>query len=348
MPKILMCGHFANWKESFDGQTIKTINLYKELSQKYGKENIIISDTYFIKRNPFKFILNLRHNVKKVDNVIILPAQRGIKVIAPLLNFLNRKKNFKIHYVVIGGWLPDVTANNKKLEKNLKKIDYIYVETTNTIKRLKKMGFSNLCQMNNFKSLSVSKKNYNFNNQRLNCCIFSRIEYLKGINDAIDAINEVNLKSNKKIYLDLYGKIKDEYKEELQSKINNSKYVSYKGIINSDKSVETIENYDLLLFPTLYYTEGIPGTIIDSYFAGVPILSSRWENFADVIDENNTGLGYEFKNREELEKKLIEILNGEHNLKRMSANCKEKAINYLPDNSLDILYENLLESNGNK
>lgn len=341
MTKILICGHFANGANSFDGQTIKTVNLYKELLEKYGKENVIISDTYFIKKCPFKFFYNLKCNVNKVDNVIILPAQRGIKIIVPLLNFWNKKKRFKIHYVVIGAWLPDVAINNKFLQKNLKRINFIYVETRNTIKRLTEMGFDNLYQMNNFKKLVVSKNKYKSNTNELKCCIFSRIEYLKGINDAIDVVDEINAKSSKKIYLDLYGKIKDEYILEFQKKIKNNEYISYKGIIDPNKSVETIENYNLLLFPTLYYTEGIPGTIIDSYFAGVPVLSSKWENYTDVIDENKTGLCYKFKDKEEFKKILLNILDNRYSLEQMSNNCKKIASKYLPDNSLDVLYQNL-------
>lgn len=348
MKKILICGHFANGANSFDGQTIKTVNLYKELLEKYGKDNIIISDTYFIKKRPFKFFYNLKCNINKVDNVIILPAQRGIKIIVPLLNFWNKKKNFKIHYVVIGAWLPDIAISNKFLQKNLKKINFIYVETQNTIKRLAKMNFDNLYQMNNFKKLVVSRNKYKSNLKELRCCIFSRIEYLKGINDAIDVVNEINSENSKKIYLDLYGKIKDEYALEFQKRIENSKYISYKGIVDSNESVKTIEDYNLLLFPTLYYTEGIPGTIIDSYFAGVPVLSSKWENFTDVIVENTTGLGYKFEDKKEFKNILLDILNNKYNLEQMSNNCKKRALNYLPDNSLNVLYKNLGDLDGNK
>lgn len=35
MTSILICGHFANNKISYDGQTIKTVNIYLELSKKY-------------------------------------------------------------------------------------------------------------------------------------------------------------------------------------------------------------------------------------------------------------------------------------------------------------------------
>ena len=341
MAKILICGHFNNWKESFDGQTIKTINIYNEIVKKYGKANVFISDTYFIKKKPFSFFYNLFKNIKKVDNVIILPAQRGVKIIVPFLNFFNKKKKFKIHYVVIGGWLYSLIKDNKYLINEVKKIDYIYAETNKLISLLKKLDLDNMYQMNNFKNLTISNKKYIIDKNIMKCCIFSRIEYLKGIGDAIDVVNAVNLNSDKKIFLDIYGKVKDEYANDFFNLIKGNDYIKYKGVITPNDSVKTIENYNLLLFPTLYFTEGIPGTIIDSYFAGVPVLSSKWESFDDVVIEGVTGISYTFKNISDFEGKLKDILKGNYNLLKMSSECKKFSYNYLPDISLKILYDNI-------
>ena len=348
MGKILICGHFANNKISYDGQTIKTINVYKELVKKYGSDNVIVIDTYFIKKRPLKFFIDVFKQVKLVDNVIVLPAQRGIKIIIPLFNFLKFNYKFKIHYIVIGSWLPSLIKDKKRLTKNLKKVEYIYLETNGSINKLKKCGFKNLYQMNNFKNLKVSNNKYVLSKEVLKCCIFSRIEHLKGINDAIDVVDELNLKNKRKITLDLYGKVKAEYKQQFYKKIENNEFINYKGVINSEDSVLTLEKYDLLLFPTLYYTEGIPGTIIDAYFAGVPVLSSKWENFDEVIEDGVTGIGYKFGKTDEFKNKMLEILNGKYNLTKMSCNCKKNAKEYLPEESMRILYENLGDLNANK
>ena len=66
---------------------------------------------------PFKILASLFSS----DNVIILPAQNGLKVIMPLVALLNVFFGRKIHYVVIGGWLPDMVKNHKWLRFFLKK-----------------------------------------------------------------------------------------------------------------------------------------------------------------------------------------------------------------------------------
>lgn len=83
--------------------------------------------------------------------------------------------------------------------------------------------------------------------------------------------------------------------------------IRYRGSAPFYKSVEILSKYFALLFPTRYRTEGIPGTIIDAYAAGVPVISAKWESFADVVDEGVTGIGFEIENWNELKTILLQI-----------------------------------------
>ena len=49
---IAMIGHFGGQENFTDGQTVKTKNLYKELSEQTDWE-ILIVDTYYKNKNPF-------------------------------------------------------------------------------------------------------------------------------------------------------------------------------------------------------------------------------------------------------------------------------------------------------
>ena len=274
-----------------------------------------------------------------------MPAHRGVKVIVPLLNFLNKKNKFKIHYILIGGWLPSLVKNNSFMKKQLLKIDYIYVENTITIRELNILGIKNTFQMNNFKNLTLSSYKKNFDNNEFRCCIFSRIEEKKGITDAATVINIIKNKYNKNLYLDLYGAINEDYKRVLDGILRNNDNINYKGVVDSDKSVETIEKYDMLLFPTKYYTEGIPGTIIDAFFAGVPILYSNWENSHDILKNNYTGIEYKFNDINDFVNKLLSVINKKSILYKYSHNCQKEALKYTPQTSMIILYTNI---NNNK
>ncbi len=343
MNKICICGHFANGTKSYDGQTIKTRNVYNQLIKKYGEENVSTIDTNNWKKHPFKILKKCINSSKTFDNIIILPAHKGFKVFVPLFNALKNKKNFKLHYIVIGGWLYSLVKSNRLMQKELSKVDYIYLENNKTIKQLKTLGINNLYQMNNFKDLKVSSYRFQQKENELNCCIFSRIEEKKGINNAIDIIKKINKDLNFNVNLDIYGKISQEYQVTFNDKLKDSKNVFYKGVIESDKSVETIEKYDLLLFPTLYYTEGIPGTIIDSFFAGVPVLASKWENFEEILEEGITGYSYTFQDDNSFLIKFEEIIKNRKELLKMRKNCKEKSKEYNPKNSMEKLFKNIGE-----
>ncbi len=79
-----------------------------------------------------------------------------------------------------------------------------------------------------------------------------------------------------------------------------------------------MKKYDLLLFPTKYYTEGIPGTIIDAYFSGLPVLVSRWENHNDILyEKRNRNNVYEFDCIEDFEIKLEYLVNNQEMLEKM-------------------------------
>ena len=100
-----------------------------------------------------------------------------------------------------------------------------------------------------------------------------------------------------------------------------------------------LKNYYALLFPTKFITEGVPGTIIDAYSAGVPVIASRWHSFTDVIDDGITGIGYEIYNNELLIKMIKEAIQSPKKMMEMKKNCLKKAKQYLPENAIGILLD---------
>lgn len=100
-----------------------------------------------------------------------------------------------------------------------------------------------------------------------------------------------------------------------------------------------MQKYFALLFPTHFYTEGIPGTIIDAYAAGVPVISAKWESFSDVVDEGVTGIGYDFDNADQFEKILLEVAQNPNVLLNMKENCIRKAKDYIPELAIQIMTE---------
>ena len=245
--------------------------------------------------------------------------------------------------MVIGGGFHEEMRTNKCISSIAKKLDGIIVETNTMVNKLHEQCFDNIYHLNNFKKLDiVKKKDINFEyTLPLPICTFSRVLKEKGIEDIINAVKKLNQQENKVVYsLDIYGQIDEKYKKEFEKKMKYfPEYIRYKGVVEYDKSVQTIKNYYLLAFPTLYRTEGVPGTIIDAYASGVPVVASNWDSYQDVIDNNKTGIIFNMGDVDDLIEKLRQLYLNPEIVIKMKYNCIEKALEYSTDFVIDKLIE---------
>jgi len=341
LSKISVVGHFGLGENLLNGQTVKTKIITSELERRFGKDEVIKADTHGGAKKLLTMPFVLFNVLRMCKNVIILPAHNGLRVIAPILAIENVFFHRKLHYAVIGGWLPEFLKNRKLLSNALKKFDCIYVETNTMKSALEVQGFENIHVMPNCKELKILKEDelvYS-SDKPYKLCTFSRVMKEKGIEDAINAVKYINEKCDETIFtLDIYGQI-DSNQTEWFKNLKNTfpEYINYAGCVDFDKSTEVLKKYFILLFPTLFYTEGIPGTIIDAYAAGVPVISSRWESFDDVVDDNISGFGYEFSNKEHLIKLLLKIAESPDANNKLKVNCIKKAQTFLPTTVIDVL-----------
>lgn len=337
MKKVCVIGHLAYGKNYLDGQTVKTKIVTKELKQQLGKDEIMTIDTHGGSKKLLKLLFQLPHVMKKVENIIIMPAHNGIRFFAPLLAFFNNFFHIKLHYVVIGGWLPEFLESRKELQNSLKKFNGIYVETNTMKNNLEKLGFKNVYILPNCKELNILKEDELIyaTSKPFKLCTFSRVMKEKGIEDAVNAVEKINKQYGETIFtLDIYGQVDSsqvEWFENLKEKFSND--IKYKGLVPFDQSTNVLKEYYALLFPTHFYTEGIPGTIIDAYASGVPVISAKWESFEDLVNDK-VGYGYSFGNNSELVKILQNAVIDSKKIGMMKKNCIKEAKKYTPQVAL--------------
>ena len=343
-----MCGFFADGKNIYNGQAIKTHETYNLLKDKFGKEKIDYVDTYNWKKRPLNLIKNFFVKAKKAGYIIMLPAHNGVKVFSLLLLIAKKIFKCKIYYDVIGGWLPEMTKKNIKLEKRLKRFDGIWVETKNMKAALENQGFTNIGIVPNFKNITpLKEEELIFNTEKpFKFCFFARVTKEKGVEEAVKAIKEINKKyGNNTAVLDIYGPVNSDYTEGFEKlKVSFDKSIRYMGVVPPEKSVETIKNYFALLFPTKFYTEGVPGTIVDAYAAGVPVITSRWQSCFDIFEENITGRSFEFENYEDFFEKLSEAVGQPEDFLKMKKNCINLSASYTPEYAIKKI-EKLFDKN---
>ena len=345
MKKVCVMGHFGFGEDMMNGQTVKTKIVTTELERQFGAGQVMKIDTHGGARILPKVVFQLLQAFRRCGNVIILPAHNGIRIFAPLCAAFHRIYHRNLHYVVIGGWLPEFLKNRKSLSKALKTFDGIYVETNTMKKALEKQGFANVYVMSNFKDLHILKESelVYHHTEPYPLCTFSRVMKEKGIEDAVNAVKRVNEQCGRTVYtLDIYGQVDSSQTEWFENLKNQfPSYVRYGGLVPFHQSVEVLKNYYALLFPTYYEGEGFAGTLLDAMAAGVPVIASDWKYNKELVNEKN-GVLFETQNVYDLTKKMMSMQNIQlQNIYTLKRNCLQEAKKYRPKAAIQVLMDRL-------
>ncbi len=344
MERIGIIGHFGGDKEFFDGQTVKTKNV-ERLILESGEYEVYRVDTYLNKTNRIKLFFRALGCFFKCKKIIFMLSTSGVKVMYPMFRFLTKFSKRKMYNAVIGSEILTTLKENPKHFKNLQMFKYIWYETKNGVQEIASYGLDNVKTVPNFKYITpitqeetseyIQPKVFNF-------CTFSRVMEEKGITDAIDSIESINQKYGKVASLDIYGQVEKKYKEKFDELLEKySDFVSYKGCVDSAKSVETIKNYYGLLFPTRYEGEGFPGTVLDAFASAVPIVSRRWNAMSDIIDDKKCGLVYPTDDYYDLTSSIEWSINNPKDFISMRGNCLAEYQKYAPSTVGKIILDDL-------
>ncbi len=346
MKKICCIGHFSFDSTAANGQTVKTRVVTEELEKIYGRDSVLKMDTSNGIRSLLTAVFTCFSALKRCKNVLIFPAHNGVKVYAPLLAILRKLfGNRKLHYIVIGGWLPEFAEKYYVLRYFLKKFDCIYVETKAMQEKMRRLGFSNVYIMYNCKAYKICSEPAAYTeNDVFRLCTFSRVSKEKGIEIAVDAVKLINSRAGKVICsLDIYGKA-DENQEEWFDALQKSfpAYIRYCGVAPFDKSTQILRPYFALLFPTFYDGEGFAGTIVDAFASGVPVIASDWRYNKELVQDGVTGIICQAKDVDSLTEALNHAFSDLDRWNEMKTSCLKKTNEYLPQNALRVLEDNLI------
>lgn len=331
MKRIAVVGVYGVGDDFTTGQAVKCYTLINWFVKKYGSNNVQIVNTYKWKKSPIKLFIELLIAMRNCNNIIIMPAQHGVKIFAPLIYYLNKLFHRKIHYIVIGGWLAEMLSKKPWLKKCIRGFNGIHVETNSMKKSLEEFELSNIYYMPNsreFNGTANIKKH--ISSEVVPICTYSRVIKEKGIEDAVSICKKANASLNKKRFkLDIYGKVAQEYEEELKLLVKKNKdFVTYCGAKSPDITIDILLDYFVLLFPTFYEGEGFAGTVLDAFASGTPIIANDWKYNAEIITDGQDGYVYPFRNIEYAAEHLIELYSDDELYKVMQQNCRKSAYKY--------------------
>jgi len=137
--------------------------------------------------------------------------------------------------------------------------------------------------------------------------------------------------------------------DEVKARVADIPGVTYLGRVSDDILRETFSRASFTVFPSLWY-EGMPAVILESYAAGLPVISSRLGSMATMVKERETGQFFEPGNAGALVQAVERLRSdpvGYHIMRELARRAYEQ--NYTPEanyKTLIALYRSLTERNG--
>ena len=345
MKQVSVIGLFCEGRDVSDGQSVKTRIVTQELMKALGSDRVYTIDTYGWKKNPFRLFFRCVTAVQDSRNVLFLTDEGGIRVFPWLLHLANARKNCRLHYYVVGGWLSKYLDRTASAANILKKLDAIYVEIPSMLRELKDRGFSNAVLVNKFRRMMpVATADLNMTpSAPYKLCYFSRVMKEKGLEDCVEAVKLANKRIGfTKYTLDIFGSINPPYQErfdELRREFPT--FVRYAGIVDFRSSSSVLKDYFAMLFPTFYASEGYPNAVVDAFAAGLPVIATRWNYNEEVIRDHEDGMLVDVGNVQQIVDAMEYIAADPERYANMRNNCLARCREYLPEHAVSKVIEQL-------
>ena len=330
---INVIGTFGYFNNKLDGQTVKTRNIYELLRLRFNGF-VTYTDTLLIKKKPWR-LASLLWKLFRCDKLVLVPCTNNLTYLFPVVYYLSKVFRYEIILICMGGWQVEFFYGSDKFNKHpfimklCKKVKVVMPELKKVNEDLKNIcDFKNTTYFPNFRF--IEDKEYCFSpDNKLKLVYFGRINKNKGYETIMSAA--AYFKSlNLSILIDFYGQIEEVDKDDFMALVKvHSEMVNYKGTLKFETLYETLSQYDLLLLPTKYYTEGFPGSILDAYISGIPVLVSEWKHAHEFVREGITGFIVPFEdNQESFNKVIVDVYNDREKLKAMRKMAHEESFCY--------------------
>jgi len=135
----------------------------------------------------------------------------------------------------------------------------------------------------------------------------------------IDQILEASISADDSYTIDIYGPITE--KEYTPDHFIGYK-AKYKGALKSDRVLEILNTYDVLLLPSYRSEEGYPGIIIEAYSLGIPVISTNLLAINEICENGKEGILVEPKNSRQLTEAILSV--NDQNYEIYSENAYKK------------------------
>lgn len=342
MSKVLVLGAFGYTNNQLDGQTIKTRNVYNLLRERYDG-SVKKTDTIELRSKPLLAFVCLWHLIT-CKTLVLIPCLNNMTYIFPVTYIMSKIFGYEIISICIGGWQLEYYVGNERFKAHPRQLRYSkaikaflpeMVKVDNDLKE--QLGFRNTEVFPNFRPFT-SLRDIVKNEGDLRLVYMARINKKKGYPAVFRVLEDLKTK-HIPVTMSFYGQIADEDKEDFLSLIEqHSDVANYGGSLKPQDIQGTLMQYDVLLLPTQYYTEGFPGSILDAYIAGIPVIVTEWKHSHEFVRDGETGYIVPFENGEEMmTEKIVAFSNDRELLYRLKENARMECEKYSVDSAWNVI-----------
>ncbi len=328
--ELLIIGNFGYVTGHLDGQTMESRSLRTLLEMK-GIDDYTFFDTEQIHHNK-RSVLKMFAGVFKTKQLFYLGAQGSLKYLFPILWLLTKIKGIPFHYFVVGGWIAEFIKDKPLHRWLLKRINGMYCETWSIANKLKDWyRFQHVDCFPNFRIYSFEPTITFYDGKPLRLVFMARIVASKGYGRVFDLAAMIKEKyGNGAVSIDFYGPLYPGDESKFMEGVNRFDFINYKGVLQPDHINETLAKYDAMVFPTSYPGEGLPGTIVDSYISGIPVIASDWRYNSELVIHGKTGFIFDLSKPDQFFN-AVELILHDRNLLfslKQQAYAKSKDFDY--------------------
>lgn len=325
--KVLVLGYFGFVNNQLDGQTVKTRSIYELLKIKESElGEVTFFDTQELRELRVKSVTSIYKKVFSSNKICYIPAHNSITYFFPVLFLISLLTRKKIFYFVVGGWLSEFLTTHRLHAHLLKNVNRIFAENQNVVDELQsKWRFCNVGVFPNFRAHSFTPI-LSKNSGTFNIVFFARVDINKGLEILFDLAAHYSRSSDIDLKIHVYGPINATYRDLFLININKFSNIEYHGVIDPSEVHSILTKFDVLVLPTRYYTEGFPGSVLDAYISGVPVIVTKWKHANEFVDDGITGYIVSFEDPLlEMIDRVNLMINDRNLVLAMKKNASEKS-----------------------
>ena len=150
-------------------------------------------------------------------------------------------------------------------------------------------------------------------------------------------VNNKKVKDKYPIKINLYGPLDNLIdKSGFYAHIEKYSFMNYYGVIEPSKVYDILSENDVLVLPTHYPGEGLPGSIVEAYIAGLPVIVSKWRFLPEFV-KKGCGFVYDLDREIDFYNYILCLYNDHQLLLDMKQNAKAEGLLYMDKYAWDII-----------